>query len=167
MKQLHPNAVTVFYISGVITSLFIFGILDFIIAMPLVGVAIEEGFIEGIFILFAAIAITTIISFVLPYPLAQLSYQNFRYQLQDNQIVIERGIIWKRHVSIPYSRIQNIDIIRGPISRYLGLSDIQIQTAGISGAMLVEGRIPAVSPEEAENIKNEVLSKLKSTSQGL
>lgn len=167
MKQLHPNAVIAFYLSSAIALLFFFGFMDFIIAIPLLAAAIEEGFFDAIFILLTIIVVTILASLTLPYPLALLSYQNYRYQLQDDQIVIERGIIWKRHVSIPYSRVQNLDIIRGPIARWLGLADIQIQTAGISGALLVEGRLPAISPQEAENVRNEILTKIKSTRQGL
>ena len=46
-------------------------------------------------------------------------------------------MIWKRYVTIPYDRIQNVDIYRGVLARLLGLSDLNIQTAGTtSGSVL-------------------------------
>lgn len=76
-------------------------------------------------------------------------------------------MIWKKYVTIPYERIQNVDIYRGIFARILGLSDLQIQTAGmsatvgsygISGAG-AEGRLPGVSQEEAEKLRDELVKR--------
>ena len=62
---------------------------------------------------------------------------------------------------------KNVDIVQGIVSQMLGLADLQIQTAGISGVNLVEGRIPAVTPEEADFIKASILAKIDNKGGGL
>lgn len=167
MKQLHSNSIVIFYINGLIGSIFLLGF--FIFSWPLIGLIglAAEGTISIVWSIVFLIFATAVI-FLIPLPWAQLSYKNFRYQIGDDTIVIERGVIWKRHVSIPFQRIQNVDIIRGPVARMLGLSDLQIQTAGMSGVAVVEGRIPGINPDEAVKIKDEILVKVtKVKNQGL
>jgi len=166
MKQLHYNAIVLFYINGLIASVFLLGFLLFFPWILLVGLAIE-GILSFVWsILFSIIAVAII--FLVPLPWAQLAYKNYRYELAQDRINIQRGVIWKRHVSIPYGRIQNVNIVRGPVTRMLGLADLQIQTAGMSGIAMVEGRIPAITPEEAKQLKDQILSKLSGTkNQGL
>jgi uncharacterized membrane protein YdbT with pleckstrin-like domain len=90
-----------------------------------------------------------------------LSYTNYNYELKDEGVRIERGVIWKKYVTIPYDRIQNVDILRGLVARILGLSDLQIQTAGgltsANYGAYSEGRLPGLSPHIAENLRDEVL----------
>lgn len=161
MKQLDPKAKVLFYINGFFACLFIFGFC----IIP-ISVAFTE--LIGIGAVFLAIFLVLIISALVPLPWAYLSYENYKYQLQKERIDIEKGVIWKKYVSIPYERIQNVDILRGPIARMLNLSDLQIQTAGSSTQMLVEGRIQAVSVQDANALKEEILSKVSiSKKQGL
>lgn len=163
MKKLHPNAKALFYVTGVIIWLFILGIF----LIPLSLLFLFEGTI-GIGAVFIVLFLGLIVAFLLPLLFAHWSYENYGYNLEPDRIVIERGIIWKRHVSIPYERVQNVDIIRGPLARMFELSDLQIQTAGASTQMMVEGRIPGITVDEAKKLKDEILSKVtKSKNQGL
>jgi putative membrane protein len=51
------------------------------------------------------------------------------------------GILFRREVNVTYARIQDIHLSSGIIQRWLGLADVQIQTAsGTAGAELtIEG----------------------------
>jgi len=51
--------------------------------------------------------------------------------------------------------------------RILGLSDLQIQTAGYAGYIRMEGRIPGILPEEAERLREYLIKKVKGAKQGL
>lgn len=102
-----------------------------------------------------------------------LSYKNWKYEFTKESLKIEKGVIVKRYKSIPYERIQNVDITRGIIARIIGFSTIDIQTAGYSayGAYgtrgISEGHIPAVSPENAEKIREFLVKKISHNKQGL
>lgn len=103
---------------------------------------------------------------------AKLTYHFYRYELSELGFRKESGVIFKKYVTIPYARIQNVDIHRGIIARLLGLSDVFVQTAGASvsvsrggiGGSGAEGRLPGVSRAEAELLRDELI-KRASTSQ--
>ena len=74
------------------------------------------------------------------------------------------GVINKKYVSIPYSRIQNVDINRGLLERMFGLSTLKIQTAGASattslGSRGAEGVLPGLSQEVAEQLRGELIAR--------
>ena len=166
MKKLHPKS----------KWLFFFRFIDFeitygIVFIPVVilWVVIIVGIIEGkrrfvisdwssFLELLLGIAVAIIF---FDYIWAYLTYRFWRYEVDSKVLKIESGVIWKRFVSIPYERIQNVEIRRGPIARILGLSDIWIQTAGYSGRGLAEGIIPGVLKEEAEKLKEELIERVK------
>ena len=103
------------------------------------------------------------------YFIAWLAHRFYRYELTEEAYKAERGIIWKRYISIPYSRIQNVDIYRGILDRLLGLSDIQIHTAGYGGVGGAnrgsEGRLPGLDRQKAEELRDELIKKAKNNSQ--
>lgn len=166
MKQLHHNAIVIFYIKGLIFSMFLLGFFLIVPWMLLVGLAIEGilSIIWSMLFFFFAVAIILLI----PLAWAQLAYKNYRYRLTKDRVDIQRGVIWQENVSIPYERVQNVNIVRGPLTRIFGLADVQIQTAGMSGIAMIEGVIPAIAPEEAKQLKDQILSKISDVqNQGL
>jgi len=72
------------------------------------------------------------ISLIIFWIWAKLAYHFYRYELREDGFRKELGVIWKKYITIPYDRIQNVDIYRGVIAPILGLSDLNIQTAGMS-----------------------------------
>ena len=99
---------------------------------------------------------------------ARMSYNRYLYEITHDAVKVEMGIIWKKYTSIPYERVQNVDITRGIIARMIGFSTVNIQTAGY-GVQNVrsEGYIPAVSVENAEKIRNFLMKKISKRSSGL
>jgi len=60
-------------------------------------------------------------------------HSSIKYVLEDDEIIVTKGVWWKTKSVVPYNRITNINIYQGPISRYYGLGKLSIQTAGFSG----------------------------------
>ena len=97
---------------------------------------------------------------------AVLTYYFYRYELREEGFRKEHGVIWKKYVTIPYERIQNVDIYRGILARIFGLSDLNIQTAGMSSTKgsyggESEGRLPGLSKEVAEQVRDELIRRAK------
>jgi len=168
MQQLHPKAVWLFFIQFLFLLLtpfffifFVFGSRYSVVLSATKGVGFSWGWlIFGI-----------IVYILFCYLWARLSYRFWRYEISENAIKIEKGVIWKKYVSIPYERIQNVDIYRGLLARILSLSDLHIQTAGYSGygrhGMGTEGRFPGLDPQTAERLREELIKRAKGTKQGL
>jgi uncharacterized membrane protein YdbT with pleckstrin-like domain len=71
-------------------------------------------------------------------PLLYFRYRTLRYRFDEEGIHMRVGILFRREVNLTYARIQDIHLRSGFIQRWLGLADIQIQTAsGSAGAELV------------------------------
>lgn len=76
------------------------------------------------------------IIFSLPY--LYFRYQTLRYRFDEEGVHMKVGILFRREVNLTYARIQDIHLRSGFIQRWLGLADVQVQTAsGNAGAELV------------------------------
>jgi putative membrane protein len=83
-----------------------------------------------------------------------LYWARFNYRVGDHEIRIDSGILSRRHRSIPFDRIQDVDIVQGPLARVLGLAEVKFDTgAGGSGRHPEEGALQAISLERAEEIR--------------
>jgi len=172
MNQLHPKAVWLFFVSSFLRLFFIFIFIGFQATIFLSEIG-EDTSILGYVGWFLIILIFLI---VLIFIWAKLSYRFYKYELTDDGFRKELGVIYKKYVTIPYDRIQNVDIYRGILARILGLSDLNIQTAGASAQMSryggltggAEGRLPGLSREDAEKLRDELIHRAKQTkNQGL
>jgi uncharacterized membrane protein YdbT with pleckstrin-like domain len=74
-------------------------------------------------------------------PFLYFRYHTLRYRFDNEGIHMKVGILFRREVNVTYARIQDIHLSSGIIQRWLGLADVQIQTAsGTAGAELtIEG----------------------------
>ncbi|MDQ3198140.1 MAG: PH domain-containing protein [Verrucomicrobiota bacterium] len=74
-------------------------------------------------------------------PYLYFRYHTLRYTFDEEGIHMRVGILFRREVNLTYARIQDIHLSSGLLQRWLGLADIQIQTAsGSSDAELtIEG----------------------------
>ncbi len=166
-QQLDPKAVWLFFLRSVFVFLFIAIWLGFGFMAALADTA---GGVWGIaLLLLLGVLVTAFIW-------AKLRYHFYRYELTEEGFRKELGVIFKKYVTIPYDRIQNVDIYRGILGRILGLSDLNIQTAGMSASVGrfgvsgggAEGRLPALSREIAEEVRNELIRRAGRTkNQGL
>ncbi len=78
---------------------------------------------------------------VIIWPILHFRYQSMRYRFDDEGVHMKWGVLFRKEVNLTYARIQDIHLTSGPIQRWLGMADVQIQTAsGSSGAeMTIEG----------------------------
>ncbi|MEO6873067.1 MAG: PH domain-containing protein [Chthoniobacterales bacterium] len=71
-------------------------------------------------------------------PYLYFRYHTLRYTFDEEGVHMRVGILFRREVNLTYARIQDIHLRSGFLQRWLGLADIQIQTAsGSSDAELV------------------------------
>src|SRR6185369_12043401 len=65
-------------------------------------------------------------------------YHTLRYRFDEEGIHMRVGILFRRELNLTYARIQDIHLRSGILQRWLGLANVQIQTAsGSSGPELV------------------------------
>ncbi|MEX0869317.1 MAG: PH domain-containing protein [Nitriliruptoraceae bacterium] len=92
----------------------------------------------------AAVALVMVPAGVWWYPRAR--YRRWRWCLGDLALDLEYGVLVRRRESIPYFRIQQIDVTRGPLARALGLAALDVTTASASGGASLPGLDAALAP---------------------
>jgi len=88
-----------------------------------------------------------------------LFYESMYYELRDDEINWKRGVWFRTTGIIAYNRITNLDVRQGPFMRFLGISNLSIQTAGYSGQAMPEILIEAI--EHAEELRELIRSMVR------
>ncbi len=164
MNKLHPGA-RWFFRLGAYRVLLIIGIIFSVWTFKFVKVYFEGVGTPFIMTIIFYIVFVIIVGEIY----ARMSYNRWLFEINEDGVKLEHGIIWKKYTSIPYERVQNVDIRRGIIARMLGFSTLDIETAGRSGFSYgrgnkkykSEGHLPAVDINEAERIREFVMKKIK------
>ena len=145
LQQLDSKAVWVFFLRWVFVFLVIVWFIGGGIMVTLIG---WVGSLIGL-----------IIALILAFIWAKLTYHFYRYELTEEGFRKELGVIIKKYVTIPYERIQNVNIERSLLERIFGLSALKIFTAGSggSGRFGAEGLLPGLSRNTAEDLRNQLV----------
>lgn len=85
---------------------------------------------------------------------------NFRgYALREHDITYRRGIIFPKTATIPYSRIQQVNVNQNPVTRIFHLYSVEL----VNGAQMLSSlSIPGLTEETANRIKVLITDKLQS-----
>ena len=72
-------------------------------------------------------------------------YISLRYRFDDDGVWMAWGVLFKKEINLAYRRIQDINVTRGLIQRWLGLASVSVQTASGSSTpeMTLEGILDA------------------------
>jgi len=82
---------------------------------------------------------------------AVIQYARWKFELQDDALYLERGVITFVETAVPFVRVQHVDTQFGPIERALGLSSVVVYTAGSRNA---DVRIPGLTPDRARRLQD-------------
>ena len=95
-----------------------------------------------------------------------LYYKFYFYDLQDNQMIIRKGVIGRTEITTQYNRIQNVFVDQDIFDRVFGLYDVQLITAGIEVQTTQPlNHIDGVNRENAYILRDILLKKTQSTTE--
>lgn len=103
-----------------------------------------------LYVLFFAIFILTVLFLV-------EGFSRRKYSLRDHDISYRSGVLIKKIVTVPFSRIQHIEIDQGLFSRCFGLASLTVFTAGDSSYDL---EISGIKNDHALKIKEFISAKI-------
>jgi uncharacterized protein len=84
----------------------------------------------------------------------EISYRHTFYRVDPHGIEIRRGVIWRRTINVPKSRVQHIDVSQGPLQRTYALGTLVIYTAGTDHAKV---ELRGLSHARAMRIRDHLL----------
>lgn len=147
MNALHPRVIIVWRGTAVLAAALLsgaFAALEFLILSPRGISFFTPGLLTG------AVAILGVgIAMIWPV----LRYRFWGWEIREDQVVIERGVLWRARSLIPRVRIQHVDTRTSPLQRWLDLSSLIIYTAGTHGS---DAEIPGLKAEDAERLREEL-----------
>ena len=93
-------------------------------------------------------------------------HASLKYTIDNDVIRGSRGVFWRRNVSIPYTKITNVDITQGPLQRRFHIGTIHVQTAGFGGAQgaAAELRMPGI--RDLTGVQEIIMEKVRSHGYG-
>jgi|GEM_PF-118661 len=83
-----------------------------------------------------------------------LSFYYFKYRLASDHIEIRSGVFSKKHLNLPFERIQNVKLEQPIYYRPFGYTCLQLDTAGSAKQ---EAKVVALKIEVAEHLKKIIL----------
>ena len=110
--------------------LFVLGNLSALGALAL-GLLVPIGLLLGDTPIALPLALTVLV--VLPglgVWLALRRYAGTHWRLDGHGYGLRRGRMWRRETFVPRSRVQHLDLQRGPLERRFGLATLVVHTAG-------------------------------------
>jgi uncharacterized protein len=84
-----------------------------------------------------------------------MRYRRWRWQLTDLAIELRYGVLVRTQETVPYFRIQQIDIAQGPVDRMVHLATLQVTTASASGS----AALPGLHESDAPAVRAELLAR--------
>lgn len=80
-----------------------------------------------------------------------------RWKLDDSGFAVRRGNWWQSETHVPISRVQHLDLKRGPLERGLGLATLVVHTAGTRQATV---NVQALDAADAERLRDRLARQL-------
>ncbi len=118
----------------------IFGVLV-LTGAAVLAVAVKDGVVATVVMSIAILYVAALMA------LAVAEVRRLGYQLREHDLSLRSGVIQHRVASLPYSRVQHINIGRGPLERLFGLASLAVSSAGPNIG------IPGLTEAEAQRIK--------------
>jgi uncharacterized protein len=143
-ERLDPRAKTLWRITGALG------------ALPLLAGGAFAGWIllrlADISLFFAALPLVgaLVLLVLLASVVPDLRWRRWRYEIRDDEVDLQRGIVWVTRTLVPLARIQHVDTQSGPLQRRFGLATVVFYTA--AGA----NQIPELSTPVAAEARDRI-----------
>jgi hypothetical protein len=136
MNRLHPR-VRLVWVARAVVSATVLGVVLGVAARIVPFVPTDVVALAGVVLLFGVVH-------------AVLRYRSWRYEIRDDSIYLERGVLTRVRTVVPFVRIQHVDSSRSPVERAVGLGRVVVYTAGSRGA---DVSVPGLTPTAADDLR--------------
>lgn len=85
------------------------------------------------------------------------------YAERRDDLLVRRGLLFRRLSVVPYGRMQYIDVTAGPFERTFGLATVRMHTAAAAS----DARIPGLPAEAATRLRDQLATLGEARSGGL
>ena len=141
------------------TLWFITWVIVFVIGTPLW--IVTPFFVGGIIIFFGVFLFIWLVIMILVAIWIPAAFKALEYTIDDDGVKMHGGVVWKKYVTVPYSKITNVDITRGPLQRLYNIGTIHVQTAGAAGKQGEKAELKLTGIRDLEKIREVIIENIK------
>ncbi len=76
------------------------------------------------------------------------------YAEREDDLLLRRGVVFRRTSVVPYGRMQYVDVTAGPLDRRLGLASVVLHTA----AAATDAAVPGLDAAEADRLRDRLVA---------
>ena len=116
-----------------------------VLTMVSVVAGVASGSLVGVFVGVGVLVVGGLLLFTV--------YRRFRawaYQEREDDLVVSRGVMFRRQSVVPYGRMQFVDVTAGPVERVFKLATVKLHTAAAAS----DARIPGLERDEAARLRD-------------
>jgi hypothetical protein len=125
-----------------------------VIALLLAGVGLPAVVIALVVVVVAALAADL---------LAGRRVRAWGFAERADDLLVRRGVMFRRMSVIPYGRMQYVEVTAGPFERSFGLATVQMHTAAAAS----DARVPGLPAAVAARLRDQLTSLGESQATGL
>lgn len=96
-----------------------------------------------------AVGVAAVVGIVWWVIVAHRQVKNLGYAIRENDLLIQRGIMFRSTTVVPFGRMQFVDVSSGPVSRLFGLATVELHTASASS----DATIPGLPAQDADHLR--------------
>ena len=86
-----------------------------------------------------------------------IGFKRRKFLVREKDISYKKGVFYKKITTVPFNRIQHVEIDQGPISRFFNLASLSVFTAGDSSDDL---KVNGLLKDEAQQIKEYISNQI-------
>lgn len=125
------------------------GIISLIFLLIIIGVFVASYYLQWPYWIGAILAGLWVLQVIFGiWLIPKIRHHIWRYEVFENEIEIQHGLIRVTRVIVPMVRVQHVDTSQGPLLRRYRLASVQISTAA------TVHDIPALELEEADELRD-------------
>jgi uncharacterized membrane protein YdbT with pleckstrin-like domain len=73
----------------------------------------------------------------------------------------KKGVFWRKRVTVPYTKITNIDVTQGPGQRMFNIGAVHVQTAGASGTQGAQAELQLIGVRDFNELKDIIMERVR------
>ncbi len=143
-RTIKPDSKYLFRMRLVATLVALALVVGAILMGVLLGVTGEMR-LRGVLVFLSVNLVLNVLWWLVAMILSEPYYRSLRYEIQDDEVVVNVGIWTKSVKHVPYRTVTNMQVKRDVVDRLLGIGTLNIQTAGMSGQKGAEERLVGLS----------------------
>lgn len=103
------------------------------------------------------------VAFACTWPALNRNFRSWGYCERDEDLLVTRGVLFRRLVVVPYGRMQLVDVTAGPFERAFGIATVRLHTASAG----TDAHIRGLVPDEAARLRDRLAALGEARSAGL